>query len=71
MIYIFIGVTEIAHQHSDSVSVDQCKGTECFRMDLNYGNVSVEQAQALIRISETCRQYFKVKEDFSRDLIRF
>ena len=58
-----LGVTEIAHQHSDSVSVDQCKGTECFRMDLNYGDVSVEQAQALIRISETCRQYFKVKGD--------
>ena len=56
------GVTEIAHQYSDSIPVDKCKGSACFRINLNYQNVSTEQIQALIRISESCRQYFKVSK---------
>ena len=53
-------MTEIAHQYSESVPIAKCLEEKCFRISFNYTNVNIDQIKALIRISENCRQLFRV-----------
>ena len=50
--------TEIFHKmHDVPIPVDHCQGSGCFRHKLDYNGVPLEQIQAVISLSASCRQF--------------
>ena len=54
------GTTEVLHNHDqEEVNIEHCLGTMCYYLSVDYTSASMAQIEALIQLSDTCKQEIK------------